>query len=122
MNIQNTNKLVNDYPRIFPEPFYFECEDGWFDLIFNLCSEIDIECKRLNLEANKWTKATQIKQKYGTLRFYVNNYIDSVNQLIEKAEKQSSSICEICGLPGKTNDDYGWIRTCCKICEANSNK
>lgn len=120
MNQANTLKLTNDFPRIFPQPFYFECGDGWFDLLYKTCTEIENECIKLGVKSDKWITASQVKEKYGTLRFYVNNYIDSIFSIIEAAEVKSSTTCEECGMPGSTKDNSGWIHTRCSVCEALS--
>ena len=118
MNKINTLKLIEDFPRIFPKPFHFDVSDGWFDLIYKLCSDIDIECTRLEMTANRWVTASQIKQKYGQLCFYYDGYGDTgkVDDFIYAASDQSAVICEDCGLPGKERDD-GWIHTMCDVCQ-----
>lgn len=121
MNERNTKKLNEDFHKIFPEQFYFECSDGWFDLIYKLCADIDAVCEKLNLTVNDWPHASQIKEKFGTLRFYVDRGIDPVYDLIEAAEALSAKTCECCGLPGKCRSG-GWIRTLCDTCEALSKK
>ena len=55
---------------------------------------------------------SQVKEKYGTLRFYVHNSTDRVASLIDFAELMSGCTCEVCGKPGKTGGN-GWIRTLC---------
>jgi hypothetical protein len=54
----------------------------------------------------------QVKEKYGTLRFYVHNSTDRVEDLIGFAERMSGCTCEVCGKPGRTGGN-GWIRTLC---------
>ena len=122
MNSVNTKKLVESFPRIFPaQLFSFECSDGWFDLLHNLCADIDNECTKLGLSNDQWTQATQIKEKFGGLRFYVTSCAHSIHDLIEAAEEKSLVTCDVCGLPG-TIRRGGWIRTLCDTCEALSNK
>lgn len=116
MNVTNTNKLNADFPRIFPEPFSFECGDGWFNLLHKLCTDIDNVAAKLNLSAHDWPHASQIKEKYGGLRFYTDSACNEVYDLIEAAEETSLVTCEGCGLPGKTRQG-GWIRTLCDTCE-----
>jgi hypothetical protein len=116
MNEKNTKKLNDDFPRIFPTAFSFECSDGWFDLIHKLCTDIEIVCEKLKLSDYDWPHASQIKEKYGGLRFYTDSACDAVYDLIEAAERTSLVTCECCGLPGKTREG-GWIRTLCDTCE-----
>lgn len=55
----------------------------------------------------------QIKEKYGTLRFYTSFSSDKVDNYILFAERMSGITCEECGSPGQITQS-GWIRTLCK--------
>jgi hypothetical protein len=55
---------------------------------------------------------SDIKEKFGTLRFYADNADERVHSLIEFAEEMSGVMCEVCGKPGSI-DDNGWIKTHC---------
>ena len=140
MSPEKTKQLYEKYPKIFIQkdleirqsamPWGFECSDGWYDLIDRLCSEIQahIDGENSNIiykkESGKLPKdapeypqveATQVKEKYGGLRFYVNYYDEYIRGLISMAETMSYGICETCGNPGNPNDD-GWITTLCQPC------
>ena len=56
--------------------------------------------------------ASQVKEKFGGLRFYTNGYTDVVQGMISMAESMSYRTCEVCGSPGRSNN-YGWISTLC---------
>lgn len=62
--------------------------------------------------AAKQVVASQVKEKYGTLRFYTNGNANYVDGLINMAESMSARTCETCGAPGKTRQGP-WIRTLC---------
>ena len=99
--------------------FGFECGDGWFELIKELCEKL----KALQL---KDFKVIQVKEKFGGLRFYyaINGKperVDEVDRLINEAEGKSCRTCETCGKPGKSEDD-GWITTLCPDCRENREK
>lgn len=72
--------------------------------------------KLATLEANI-PVAIQVKEKFGTLRFYVNNATDEQFEAISFAESLSSRICEMCGAM-KDAQTYreGWHRTLCASC------
>ena len=55
---------------------------------------------------------SQVKEKYGGLRFYVDGVDIGVLDFISEMEEKSYEICEICGKPGKPREG-GWIRTLC---------
>jgi hypothetical protein len=57
--------------------------------------------------------ATQIKEKFGTLRFYYQGGDNYIRGLESMADSMSARICEDCGKPGKKTTG-GWIRTLCE--------
>jgi hypothetical protein len=79
---------------------------GWRDLIdrcWDICNENDVYI-------------TQVKEKFGGLRFYVAAATDEVFDVIEAAEAESLTICEDCGVPGRPRTERIWIRTLCDKC------
>lgn len=56
--------------------------------------------------------ATQVKEKYGTLRFYLSHEDQYISGVVAMAEYLSGLTCETCGAPGKERGG-GWIRTLC---------
>ena len=57
--------------------------------------------------------AEQVKEKFGTLRFYTNLSDDYIRGAISMAEAMSAVTCEECGNPGQSNQT-GWLRVRCK--------
>ena len=60
-------------------------------------------------------RISQIKEKFGTLRFY-SALDDTLDKMIEEAEKLSSETCEACGAPGRVRHT-GWWLCLCDACE-----
>ena len=126
MNEKNTKYLYKKYPKLFPKeirenpilPMYwgFMCGDGWFWLIDKLC-----ECIQTYVDNNKKPQpvVAQVKEKFGGLRYYVDNTDDTIEGMIWFAEHLSYSICEICGKKGKLFTQKGWLKT---RCEKHKNK
>jgi hypothetical protein len=56
--------------------------------------------------------ATQIKEKFGTLRFYYHGGDEYIEGIVRMAESMSATTCEVCGAHGKQRGG-GWIRTLC---------
>jgi hypothetical protein len=58
---------------------------------------------------------SQIKEKYGTLRFYWFGDLPKLSdQIIDAAELVSGHVCEACGAPGLLRSDGGWWSTRCR--------
>lgn len=74
----------------------------------------EVEEKRLAMEeAEKEVPvASQVKEKFGGLRFYVDGATEKHYNYITFAESMSYRTCEECGAPGKTYTD-GWHVTLC---------
>jgi hypothetical protein len=58
----------------------------------------------------------QVKEKFGTLRFYVSGYTDEIHEFIHMAEELSYITCEKCGATTAKQRGRGWIYTACKDC------
>ena len=54
----------------------------------------------------------QVKEKFGTLRFYYTGGDDYVRGLVSMAEAMSGVTCEQCGAPGDLRGQ-GWLYTAC---------
>jgi len=99
----------------------FECDDGWLSLIDSMCQEIqeviEKSCQEFkNLEYP--FEFSQIKEKYGTLRAYPSFANKEIFDIIDKYEKESCSVCEICRAKGEMRDMNGWYQTLCDKCHS----
>ena len=56
---------------------------------------------------------SQVKEKFGGLRFYIDYGDDTIYGMIRMAESMSYRTCEVCGNPGEPNSE-GWISTRCE--------
>lgn len=118
MNKRHTRKLFKDFPEFWKyagDPrqslitFGFECGDGWFDVIYELCSKIK---EHLGTVPDGWY-VLQVKEKYAGLIYYTSWVDDEVNRLIDEAEGKSFKTCETCGSEGKMMERHGWYKTVC---------
>lgn len=64
-------------------------------------------------EACPQVVATQVKEKFGTLRFYYYGGDDYCRGVESLADSMSAVTCEVCGNPGKLLTQ-GWHRTLCE--------
>ena len=57
--------------------------------------------------------ADQVKEKFGTLRFYYTGGDSIIEGMVAMAEAMSAVTCDVCGNPGKETGG-GWISTRCE--------
>jgi hypothetical protein len=130
-------KLCEKYPKIFKMRnasmqetcmcWGFEHGNGWYDIIDSACKNIQhhVDWKRKQSSYDVMTQeefdeehqpvAVQVKEKFGGLRFYVDNCDDYVRGVISMAETMSYKTCEECGSHGAKRSG-AWVRTLCDGC------
>lgn len=101
-----------------------ECGDGWFAIVDRLSWVCEMEIEALDRQAvpmERWPRVVQIKEKIGTLRFYVLGPLsDSVREQIQlehSDEGESARTCAGCGGPRKPRDGSS-LNTDCNNCAA----
>jgi hypothetical protein len=104
---------VNGDVRHTLMPFGFQHGDGWFNILWRLCLHLEPVVTELETETGERFEVVQVKEKLGTLRFYVSHHMDAIDRRIAEAQKESSRTCEICGQPGKRRETGGGVRAVC---------
>ena len=117
------DKLFEKYPKIFRQKdlpmtetcmcWGVECGNGWFKIIDLLC-----EILQWDTDNNHYPQieATQVKEKFGGLRFYTNGENEQQSGAIEYACYLSQHTCEQCGSMEDVTQTEGWVVTMCKPC------
>ena len=67
---------------------------------------------KMDEEEQRVPVAVQVKEKFGSLRFYVDRATDEHYNYIHFAESMSYRTCETCGAPGKVYP-FGWHYVAC---------
>jgi len=78
-----------------------------------MCEEIREELIKVNYLYDY--RITDIKEKYGSLRWYDCGATEEIYDIIRKYEKKSEHICLHCGRPA-TKISLGWISPFCNKC------
>ena len=122
--------LCRDFPKIFRDRcedmrktcmcWGFECGDGWEPLIRELCENL----AAIEQASGCVIVATQVKEKFGGLRFYVHTegqqpWHRIVDDCIDAAERKSEYTCEACGERGRIDSKEPWLRCLCEKCKEN---
>lgn len=133
-------KLFEKYPLVFADrlideaesPFKaygIECGNGWFEIIDNLCASLEPHIRSWQKNnpkmAKKHPRTSQVKEKIGGLRFYLDypcgwkEALDSgfkEEEIIGPFEQESYNVCEFCGKDGEIRNSLIWILTLCESC------
>lgn len=96
--------------------FGFECGDGWYTIIEQLIDQIDSYIKHKYKDQEFDFQITQIKEKFGGLRFYFDGGDSEIYELTRFAEELSYKTCEYCGSNQDIFRSKGWITTACFKC------
>jgi len=126
------DELFRKYPKIFRQKdlpmtqtcmcWGIDCGDGWYWLIDRLCAAIQNHIDHGEGKIEQ-VEAAQVKEKFGTLRFYVDGGDELVSSIISYSEYLSGSICEVCGATdGASTNRQGWMKTLCTGCRAKRKK
>lgn len=91
----------------------FECGNGWFDLLWQLSTQLEAALAALPETELGAYAPTNVKEKFGGLRFYLTKYTPEMERAIRWAEGQSIRTCEECGKLGARQQKDGIIRTRC---------
>ncbi len=141
MSPELEKNLIEKYPELYDyksedgkssdiSHYGFSHGDGWFNIIDCLSATIADLMKRHpgkkhltreEFEETVQVRVSQVKEKFGTLRFYVDNGNREVYTAISLAELLSGRTCESCGAPGRPRGG-GWVKTQCDVCENKNNK
>lgn len=124
MNDNLDRILFQKYPKIFANRngniretamcWGFECGDGWYWLIDELCASLQWNTDKNN---HPQVVASQVKEKFGTLRFYTQGENDMQRGMIILAQEISARVCEECGSTENVKQtEGGWIKTLCSVC------
>lgn len=115
-----TYEVDKDYDYTLTE--LDEMPDGWRKAFGEMiCEEIKEELIKHNCLDEYLI--TQIKEKFGQLRWYDNGTPIgcNVSQIIDKYSVLSENICIICGKPDVPITKNGWISPYCKKCFTTPN-
>lgn len=113
-------KMEERFPKMYGGQYGgFAIGKGWYPIIEQLSSVIQshIDHKHKRGEECPQVIVQQVKEKFGTLRFYYDGGDDFISGAVWLAENMTGHLCEECGGLG-TRRSGGWIRTLCDKHEA----
>lgn len=124
-------KLVETFPNLYAERYKpmsatamcwgFQHSDGWFQLIWDLSEKLEALIVAIPEDKRGSYTASTVKEKFGTLRFYMNAETEEMSKAISDAEDKSCVTCENCGKAGTERTNRGWMSTLCDDCQKIEN-
>jgi hypothetical protein len=122
---ENNKRIFERWPRFFvhkDDPLIsgmdlgFRCGNGWFQLVWDHCAQLEPLAKELEQDG-KTFEILQVKSKFGELRVHVSDWDDAIRAAIGAARKRSIQTCELCGKLGSLAvDETHWRATLCDEC------
>ena len=122
------NKIIKKYPKIFqpyegnPYGVNWELPEGWEEVVDELCGAIQDyvdnvkrykEGEEIRVEQ---VRCTQVKEKFGGLRFYFEGGDQEVDGMVRMAEWMCENRCQDCGRKEDLGKTSGWISVLCRNC------
>ena len=98
------------------------CGEGWHNLIDDLSAKIEKIIAALPEDKQGYIYAQQVKEKWGSLSFYMSYSNEEIDELIDEAELKSELTCEVCGEPGTIDQRMGWLSCRCPTCNTKEDE
>lgn len=109
------NNLRERFPEMYDNVYCgIYVGQGWYRIVEQTSAAIYNHCKWQikNKRMTQFPNVAQIKEKFGGLRFYVDNADEFCYGAIALAEIVAANTCEVCGNIGKLRQG-GWLSTLC---------
>lgn len=122
--MKSPKELAQCFPYQFAEPHRgLSISRGWFDLFAQLCADID----ELLGERQHGFHWTQVKEKFGSARFYwgfhkaegipdeaTAQLLTQIAKLVDDATEKTKEACIACGQPGSPHKDAFYVLVLCQ--------
>lgn len=104
LSIGGLTRTYKEHKGPIVEAGWFGVGEGWYGIIKDMIAEL--------VEFGWDKRVSQVKEKFGGLRFYIENTPEGANGILIKYEALSYSICETCSEAGSLRKG-GWMKTLC---------
>lgn len=133
MNKELDERLCKDFPLLFADRnasmrvtcmcWGFDVGDGWHKLIREAAEKLEplIAAYYKENPCEVFPRASQVKEKFGTLRFYMTAETDEMSEIIREVESKSAKTCMNCGKKGILRRG-GWLVVLCSKCHKKENE
>lgn len=103
---EDRDELFEEFKAEWPEMFAnvecgFYLPKGWEHIVWSLCEMIDWESRLNTNEDMEPVRVSQVKSKFGGLRFYCEGGNEAIECFVVATEHLSYKICGNCGKTDK---------------------
>ena len=124
-----TEEIIAKYPKIF-KPYngnpnncnWHGVPSGWLPVIDKLCAciqhyiDFHVSYTKDGQYKPQQVTCSQMKEKFGGLRFYTDGHDEVVEGMIKMAEHLCDYTCQDCGSEEDLGITSGWISILCRNC------
>ncbi|RYH66098.1 MAG: hypothetical protein EON54_05205 [Alcaligenaceae bacterium] len=110
--------LKSKYPYMFTGlNIGLDLYEGWMPILEQVCAEIDA----ILGERKQGFHFSQIKEKYGSARFYFDadtvegDILQRIQTLLDRAESATETACMLCGRPASIEKYGRWFLCLCDV-------
>jgi hypothetical protein len=124
-----TEEIIAKYPKIFEDyqgnpgkVNWYGVPTGWLPIIDKLCGAIQeyidhhVSYTKDGQYKPNQVKCSQMKEKFGGLRFYTDAHDEVVDGMINMAEYWSDHTCQDCSSEEDLGLTSGWVSVLCRSC------
>lgn len=124
-----TEEIITKYPKIFEDyqgnpgkVNWYGVPNGWLPIINKLCGCVQsyinnhVSYTKDGEYKPQQVKCSQMKEKFGGLRFYTDGHDEVIEGIIKMAEYLCDETCQDCGSEEDLGTTSGWISILCRTC------
>lgn len=105
--LKQQKEAIARFPKLYDSVKGWECGPGWYPLLIELSEKLEPLIEKEEGQ-EFFPCASQVKEKFGTLHFYMLQETREMTDLIAEYEEKSNTICEECGQEGTLQLKGNW--------------
>ena len=93
---------------------FLNCGDGWYQLIADMMDELEPLAQDMKRLSGKEPKLAWIETHHATMQVVMDDIGKDMDEVIERYQDASESVCENCGQTGRPQGK--WVEILCDEC------
>lgn len=116
MKASQNARLKLRCPIALGRNYRIQIPDGWFDLVYDMCAQIEDIAQQINAKHRQrmfLPRIIYIEEHLGKMTCEVIHYNRDIADIIKKAQMRSVQLCMYCGEEAHQFRRGGALVTCC---------